>query len=107
MYIPKSDGRQRSSPIAPQCLIVLFIGVAIGQLHLRAARLVCGVGFIAMACFRMAIRFQLCSRFVIIERGPTRWEWRVQDSDGVPMMNGQEKTALTPDISATELYSAF
>ena len=29
---------------------------------------------------------------VVIERGPTRWEWRVQDSDGVPIMNGQEKS---------------
>jgi hypothetical protein len=29
---------------------------------------------------------------VIIERGPTHWEWQVQDSDGVPITTGQEKS---------------
>jgi hypothetical protein len=29
---------------------------------------------------------------VIIERGPTLWEWRVYNSDGVQIMHGREKT---------------
>jgi hypothetical protein len=29
---------------------------------------------------------------VIIERGPTHWEWRVCNSDGVQMLHGREKT---------------
>jgi hypothetical protein len=28
---------------------------------------------------------------VIIERGPTLWEWQVLDRGGVPIMNGREK----------------
>lgn len=29
---------------------------------------------------------------VIIQRGPTRWEWQVWNCDGVQMMRGREKT---------------
>ena len=29
---------------------------------------------------------------VIIEHGPTRWEWQVCNSDGMQIMQGQEKT---------------
>ena len=28
----------------------------------------------------------------IIERGPTHWEWQVQDREGVPITNGREKS---------------
>jgi hypothetical protein len=29
---------------------------------------------------------------VIIERGPTHWEWQVCDRDGLQIMQGREKT---------------
>jgi hypothetical protein len=29
---------------------------------------------------------------VIIQHGPTHWEWQVQDREGVPITNGREKS---------------
>jgi hypothetical protein len=45
-----------------------------------------------MACSQVAIRFSTVFEVVIIERGPTHWEWQVCKSDGVLLMQGRAKT---------------
>ena len=41
---------------------------------------------------KVAIGFSTMFEVVIIERGPSRWEWQVCDRDGVQILQGREKT---------------
>jgi hypothetical protein len=43
---------------------------------------------------------------IIIERGPTHWEWQVCKSDGVLLMQGRAKTRAEANIRAIAPYSA-
>jgi hypothetical protein len=60
--------------------------------QIRAAKKRIDFGLITTACFPGSATGSIMYEVVIIERGPTRWEWRLCNSNGVLIMQGRENT---------------